>query len=160
MASTRCPAWRKPGTLIVSDDQVFESYVSVKLGKLLPDWRVSTQVHGQSLIEKHQGEGMFKLIPDRVVRKMLLQIPSGSCWTRMQGRKITASLRPTYQLFAYSSGTKESCLIYPRTDSFDKQLPPFWFQEKRFYTCFLMILTRIDWSWMRVFCLKLPTAAH
>ena len=121
--------------------QLFESYVSAKLGKQLPDWNVSTQVHGQSLIEKHQGEGMFKLIPDLKLRRGQENVIADTKWKLLdqsaRQKNYGISQADVYQLFAYSRKylanqvPRRVALIYPRTDSFDKQLPPFWFQENK-----------------------------
>ena len=121
--------------------RLFESYVSAKLGKQLPDWNVSTQVHGQSLIEKHQGEGMFKLIPDLKLRRGQENVIADTKWKLLdqsaRQKNYGISQADVYQLFAYSrkylanQEPRRVALIYPRTDSFDKQLPPFWFQENK-----------------------------
>ena len=132
---------RRALSVLFPMNQLFESFVSAKLEKPLRDWRVSTQIRGQALIEKHRGSKIFALIPDIELRRGQERVVADTKWKLLDQRsrpnKYGISQADIYQLFAYSRkylATQEQrrvILIYPRTDSFNQPLEPFWFEENK-----------------------------
>ena len=118
---------RRALSVLFPMNQLFESFVSAKLEKPLRDWRVSTQIRGQALIEKHRGSKIFALIPDIELRRGQERVVADTKWKLLDQRsrpnKYGISQADIYQLFAYSRkylATQEQrrvILIYPRTDS-------------------------------------------
>ena len=130
---------RRALSVLFPMNQVFESYVSVKLKKLLPGWHVNTQVRGRALVEKHLGKKFFNLIPDLELCQGQERVIGDIKWKLLdqndRKNNYGISQADIYQLFAYSrkylatQRQRKVILIYPRTDSFNIPLRPFWYQE-------------------------------
>ena len=132
---------RRAVSVLFPMNQVFENYVSAKLGKILRDWRMSTQVRGQALVEKHRKRKIFGLIPDLELRRGRERVVADTKWKLLdqndRSNKYGISQTDIYQLFAYSrkylatQAQRRVILIYPRSVSFYEPLEPFWFEKNK-----------------------------
>ena len=132
---------RRAVSVLFPMNQVFEDYVSAKLGKILRDWRMSTQVRGQALVEKHRKRKIFGLIPDLELRRGRERVVADTKWKLLdqndRSSKYGISQTDIYQLFAYSrkylatQAQRRVILIYPRSVSFYEPLEPFWFEKNK-----------------------------
>lgn len=119
-------------------ERVFEDYVAVKLRAQLKGWKVLTQVSGGALVEQHLGRKMFNLIPDLEIRRGSVRVIADTKWKLLDANdrpgRYGISQADVYQLFAYSrkylSGQprREVYLIYPKTETFQAPLAPFWYR--------------------------------
>jgi 5-methylcytosine-specific restriction enzyme subunit McrC len=118
---------------------VFEDYVAAKLPNLLDGWRVRTQVRGQALVERHVGGKIFRLIPDIELRRGDQRVIADTKWKLLdesdRRNRYNISQPDIYQLFAYLRkylahlDNRRVVLIYPRTETFQGPLEPFWYKE-------------------------------
>ena len=127
-------------SLLYPMSQIFESYVSSKLQRQFPHWRVRSHIRGQSLIENHRGRAKFGLIPDLELHRSDEIVIAETKWKLLNQlnprNNYGISQSDAYQLFAYlqkylpTQTHKRVFLVYPKTDVFDSALPPFWFRER------------------------------
>jgi 5-methylcytosine-specific restriction enzyme subunit McrC len=120
-------------------ESVFESYVAAKLPHQLREWRVSTKMREQALVDEHERRPMFFLEPDLVLSKGDTRVIADTKWKLIdeadRGGKYGISQFDLYQLFGYaqkylrSQQAKEVVLIYPACDTFRKPLAPFWYER-------------------------------
>ena len=120
-------------------EKVFEAYVGAKLPKQLPGWRISEQVTGRALVEEHLGRRMFELRPDLMLTSADRSAIADTKWKLIdqnsRSEKYGISQSDVYQLFGYSKkylgghAFREVLLIYPACDTFDRPLPPFWYES-------------------------------
>lgn len=132
---------RRAVSVLFPMNQVFESYVSAKLGQSLRNWRISARVRGQALVEMHRGSKIFKLVPDLEFHRGKERVIADTKWKLLdrnaRSEKYGISQADIYQLFAYSrkylstQAQRRVILIFPKTDSFDQPLEPFWFEKNR-----------------------------
>ena len=122
-------------------NQVFEDYASVKLRQKFKNWQVSTQINGQTLVDRHRGKKIFRLIPDLEFRRGKERVLADTKWKLLdqnaESEKYGISQADIYQLFAYSQkylstqSPRRVILIFPSTDTFNQPLEPFWFEKKK-----------------------------
>lgn len=131
----------KAVSMLFPMEKVFEDFVSSRLPKQFPNWIVSSQVHGQALVESHNGSVMFRLIPDLELRKRHtpVRVIADTKWKlideteRSKNYKITQA--DIYQLYAYlkkylaDQAKREVLLIYPKSESFQSPLPVFTYSD-------------------------------
>jgi 5-methylcytosine-specific restriction enzyme subunit McrC len=120
-------------------ERVFEDFVAAKLPDQLRQWRVSTQVPGQALVENHRGRKIFNLRPDLMLSRGPVKIIADTKWKLIneneRGNKYGISQADIYQLFGYSrkylenQQFREVLLIYPASDTFTSPLDSFWYRE-------------------------------
>jgi 5-methylcytosine-specific restriction enzyme subunit McrC len=124
-------------SLLFPMEQVFESYVAVKLKQQRPDWRVSTQVGTEHLVQRHNRRKLFKLKPDILIHNGLSQVIADTKWKiiAQQKPRYDISQADLYQVYTYghkylkSEDNKVVYLIYPMTDEFKTPLSPFVFED-------------------------------
>ena len=119
-------------------ESVFEAYVAAKLQQQFRDWKVSSQIGGESLVEEHLGRQMFALRPDLMLSQGHFNIVADTKWKLIdqsnRSDKYGISQADVYQLFGYArkylqnQNLREVLLIYPACETFSKPLEPFWFQ--------------------------------
>ena len=120
-------------------EKVFEAYVSAKLRRQLPKWRISEQATGRALVEEHLGRRIFELRPDLMLRSANSCVIADTKWKLIdqnnRSEKYGISQSDIYQLFGYAKKylaehtQKEVLLIYPACDTFDRPLSPFWYSS-------------------------------
>lgn len=120
-------------------ENVFESYVSVKLPKQFESWNVEVQVKGKSLIDDHLTRPLFSLRPDLLFSCKDEKVIADTKWKIVDqenlGEKYGVSQADVYQMFGYSRKYlvdrpyREVILIYPACDTFTQSLEPFWYRE-------------------------------
>lgn len=125
-------------SLLFPMEKLFERYVETKLHHQLPaSYTLKAQAASQSLCT-HQGNKMFQLRPDMLIQQGLNTIlVLDTKWklisTDVTENKYGLSQGDFYQLFAYGhkylAGKGEMLLIYPRTEPFSDELPPFDFSS-------------------------------
>ena len=120
-------------------EKVFEAYVGAKLPLQFPDWRISEQATGRALVEEHMGRRVFELHPDLMLTNAHRCVIGDTKWKLIdqnnRSDKYGISQSDIYQLFGYTKKylaghpLKEVLLIYPASDTFDRPLSPFWYEE-------------------------------
>jgi 5-methylcytosine-specific restriction enzyme subunit McrC len=130
---------RQAISMLFPMEKVFEDFVAAKLPIQFENWIVSTQVRGQSLVQRHINHRIFKLIPDLEMRRGAVRLIADTKWKLLdqtdRSGKYNITQGDIYQLFAYAKkyladqSVKEVYLIYPASDTFTKPLRAFWFQE-------------------------------
>ena len=126
--------------------KIFEQYVYKTLSSQLQDWIVRYQVQERNLVESHIGKdrgefiGRFRLKPDLEFTKKTdnLRVIGDAKWKLIDkdhGKNYDIEASDVYQMFAYAmkylecQQKKQVLLIYPKTETFDKPLAPFWFKN-------------------------------
>ena len=119
-------------------EKLFERFVEAAIRRALPhSTRIRTQARDTYLCQ-HNGAGFFQLKPDFLIEHESERMILDAKWKRLdtsaQGNKYGIAQSDFYQLFAYghkyispSQEHKELALIYPKTSTFVKPLPPFTF---------------------------------
>lgn len=125
--------------LLFPMERIFEDYVASVIRKQNSDWHISTQDTKHHLIEEHQDRSMFQLRPDIVMSKTTnwetSTIVLDTKWKLIdetnRRQKYNISQADMYQLFAYAEKykCKDVYLIYPKTETFTKNLPPFAYRK-------------------------------
>ena len=114
---------------------LFENYVAHQLRQQYPKREHKTQDRAYSLVENHRGKRIFQMKPDIVMRKeertIVLDTKRKMINENNREKKYDISQSDMYQLFAYSQkyNSDSVYLIYPRSQNFVNDLPPFQFQE-------------------------------
>jgi 5-methylcytosine-specific restriction enzyme subunit McrC len=127
--------------LLFPMEYLFEDYVAFHLRKKIPaNWRLSTQIARESLIEEHEGSSMFKLKPDLLLEGPNKQIVVlDTKWklldTLRLDKKYWISQADMYQMFAYGrkylpEGKGCLYLIYPKHEMFQTPLKIFHFEDE------------------------------
>ena len=126
-------------SLLFPMEALFEAFVAARLSRqVVRPLFVTTQSRGRHLV-RHRERDWFRLVPDILVRE-------GNCnrlvmdtkWKLLDARqadprqKYGLSERDFYQMLAYGlnyldGGRGDMALVYPKTDAFDRPLPPFLF---------------------------------
>lgn len=125
-------------SLLFPMEKLFERYVETQLRKQLPaPYSLKVQASSHSLCE-HDGEKMFQLRPDFLIRNgkenlVVLDTKWKIICSSDKTNKYGLSQSDFYQLFAYGhkhlNGIGKMLLIYPQTDKFSAELPPFDFSS-------------------------------
>jgi len=118
-------------------EKVFEDYVAGQLKRSFPEYHVSAQVSGKSLVVDHQGKSMFNMRPDLQIKKGndIICI-ADTKWKLIDqadsSDKYGISQADMYQLFAYAKkySSQRVVLIYPQTDQFSRPLASFKFDHE------------------------------
>lgn len=128
-------------------EKIFESYVSDGLQKYLSGYEFYKQDKKYHLIDKHDGQGRFGLIPDIVLRGERKILILDTKWKLIDENQVKKNYlinsSDMYQMFAYaekysqkecfnhadSTKTINLYLLYPRHDNFTSPLKVFVFHE-------------------------------
>lgn len=114
---------------------LFENYVAHQLKVQYPKREHKTQDRAYSLVDNHRWKRIFQMKPDIVMRKeertVVLDTKRKMINENNRDKKYDISQSDMYQLFAYSQkyDSDSVYLIYPRSQNFVNDLPPFQFQE-------------------------------
>lgn len=120
-------------SLLFPMERLFEGYVAAWMRKhLVPSATLTTQARSLSLCQ-HDGESMFQLRPDLMVKHKRGTWVMDTKWKRIDGSaradKYGLSQSDFYQMFAYGhtylAGAGELVLIYPHWSGLQAPLPPF-----------------------------------
>ena len=126
-------------SLLFPMEALFEAFVAACLSRqIVRPLFVRTQSRGRHLV-RHREQDWFRLVPDILIRE-------GNCnrlvldtkWKLLDARladpkqKYGLSERDFYQMLAYGlnyfdESGGDMALVYPKTDAFDRPLPPFQF---------------------------------
>ena len=128
-------------SVLFSMHSLFEKYVATVLRKRLdPEgWKLRENPRDHSLVEGHNGQPLYTLKPDLILRREQAFVVADTKWKRIK-KAGDISRDDLLQLFAYSEkylgaggrGARGPCfLIYPKTEDFQRPLPPFHFGENR-----------------------------
>ncbi len=126
-------------SLLFPMEKLYERYVATCLERRLAPRARLTRQAGSERLCRHLGQEWFLLSPDMLLTADDLRFVLDTKWKRIDsalanGRdKYGLSQTDFYQLYAYGQrylrGRGELYLIYPRTKSFSKPLPPFEFSD-------------------------------
>lgn len=125
-------------SLLFPMEKLFENHVARWLrGRLEAGASLTTQASGHTLCT-HEGQDLFQLQPDLLLRQGTCQWVLDTKWKRLdendRQNKYGLSQADFYQLFAYGQrylgGMGEMVLIYPKWKQFNVPLPPFDFDNK------------------------------
>ena len=127
-------------SLLFPMEKVFESYVEACLRRTLhPGQTLKPQAASQYLAT-HKEQSWFQLRPDFLLLEGGSTTVLDAKWKRLDASKSSAedkyglSQADFYQLYAYGqkylAGSGQLVLIYPRTATFRKPLPPFFFTKQ------------------------------
>lgn len=138
-------------SLLFQAEKLFEDFVAFLFKKYAPTYKVNPQNTKYFLVDRHSGEGMFRLRPDIVV-----EIDSGNydyeCiiidtkWKAIDSTKPDKNyfldIKDMYQLYAYGQKYKlgesktrnvivspKLLLLYPYSENFTQKLPVFTYDE-------------------------------
>jgi 5-methylcytosine-specific restriction enzyme subunit McrC len=101
---------------------------------------IKTQAAKHSIVEKHNGNTIFKLKPDLLILKGKQTVcVMDTKWKLLDAsdrrNKYGISQADMYQLYAYGhkylkgEALKELMLVYPKTDKFKEPLPSFQYED-------------------------------
>ena len=126
-------------SLLFPMEALFEAFVAARLSRqVVRPLYVRTQSRGRHLVH-HRERDWFRLVPDILVREgNRNRLVMDTKWKLLDGRlddprqKYGLSERDFYQMLAYGlnyldGGKGDMALVYPKTDVFDRPLPPFVF---------------------------------
>ena len=126
-------------SLLFPMEALFEAFVAARLSRqTVRPLFVRTQSRGRHLV-RHRDRDWFRLMPDILIRegnrtRLMLDTKWKLLDTRLDdpGRKYGLSEPDFYQMLAYGlcyldGGKGDMALVYPKTDAFDRPLPPFVF---------------------------------
>ena len=126
-------------SLLFPMEALFEAFVAARLSRqTVRPLFVRTQSGSRHLVH-HRDRSWFRLVPDILIRegdrtRLVLDTKWKLLNARLDdpGRKYGLSERDFYQMLAYGlnylEGDKgDMALVYPKTDAFDRPLPPFVF---------------------------------
>lgn len=136
--------------LLFPMEKIFESYVAHKLKKARPDSNIKTQDRTYHLIEEHRNDKKFRLKPDIVIDE---EIVADTKWKIIDQEKYKEnyfiSQSDMYQLFAYAKKykSKKLYLIYPQSETFNKELDSFYYDYKDDNKIELKVIPYIFWEW-------------
>jgi len=126
-------------SLLFPMEALFEAFVAARLSwQTVRPLFVRTQSRGHHLV-RHRDQDWFRIVPDILIRegnRTLLVLDTK--WKLLDAglddprQKYGLSERDFYQMLAYGlnyldGGRGDMALVYPRTDDFDRPLPPFLF---------------------------------
>ena len=126
-------------SLLFPMEALFEAFVAARLSRqIVPPLYVKTRSRGRHLV-RHRGQDWFRLVPDILIREgNRNRLVMDTKWKLLDERlddprqKYRLSERDFYQMLAYGlnyldGGGGDMALVYPKTDVFDRPLPPFEF---------------------------------
>ncbi len=124
-------------SLLFPMEQLFERYVEMCLRRSLPwDATLRSQASTEYLCE-HRGTSWFQLKPDMIVESAGRRWILDAKWKLLDQNldstrdKYGLSQSDLYQLFSYGerylAGSGDMFLVFPKTEKFDRPLPPFSF---------------------------------
>ncbi len=126
-------------SLLFPMEALFEAFVAACLPQqIVRPLVVRTQSRGRHLV-RHRKQYWFRLVPDILIREgNSNRLVLDTKWKLLDARqadprqKYGLSERDFYQMLAYGlnyldGGGGDVALVYPRTDEFDRPLPPFLF---------------------------------
>jgi 5-methylcytosine-specific restriction enzyme subunit McrC len=125
-------------SLLFPMEKLFERFVSQWLRTtLMPHVEIRTSARSQSLCS-HQSKSIFRLEPDIFIASHGQGWVLDAKWKLLNSSERNNNYRLSqsdfYQLFAYGQkylgGTGHMALIYPQTESFQKPLDPFHFNNE------------------------------
>ena len=124
-------------SLLFPMEALFEAFVAARLSRqIVRPLYVRTQSRGRHLV-RHREQDWFRLVPDILIRDgNHNRLVMDTKWKLLDARqadprqKYGLSERDFYQMLAYGLNYLDGgdmALIYPKTDAFDRPLPPFVF---------------------------------
>jgi 5-methylcytosine-specific restriction enzyme subunit McrC len=132
-------------SLLYPMERIFEDYVAHCLRANLYDYfktgcTLKTQAAKHSLVDEHEGKGIFSLRPDLLVLQgREVQCVMDTKWKLLDAsdrkNKYGISQADMYQLYAYGhkylkgAAEKSLMLIYPKTEFFQEPLPDFTYED-------------------------------
>ena len=123
-------------SLLFPMEKLFEKYVAKQLKiQLNKKFELKTQLASQYLV-KYEDKKLFQLKPDLAItenKKLIIILDTKWKLLNTDSKKYDLSQNDLYQLFAYGhkylEGKGDLVLIYPKTQSFEIPLPPFYYSE-------------------------------
>ena len=123
-------------SLLFPMEKLFEKYVAKQLKiQLNKKCELKTQLASQYLV-KYEDKKLFQLRPDLAItenKKLVIILDTKWKLLNTDSKKYDLSQNDLYQLFAYGhkylEGKGDLVLIYPKTQSFEIPLPPFYYSE-------------------------------
>jgi len=123
-------------SLLFPMEKLFEKYVAKQLKiQLNKKSELKTQLASQYLV-KYEDKKLFQLKPDLAItenKKLIIILDTKWKLLNTDSKKYDLSQNDLYQLFAYGhkylEGKGDLVLIYPKTQSFEIPLPPFYYSE-------------------------------
>ncbi|MCY3627524.1 MAG: McrC family protein [Gammaproteobacteria bacterium] len=137
------PGQHEVFSMLFDMNRVFENYVAAKLNSNLSEWQIEPKVERKYLVEEHENQNAFELIPDLELKQKAKSefkfnsVIADAKWKLLDETKpsFAISRSDVYQLFAYAKkfmidqDLKIVVLIYPKTEQFGEPLQPFWFKK-------------------------------
>ena len=123
-------------SLLFPMEKLFEKYVAKQLKiQLNKKFELKTQLASQYLV-KYEDKKLFQLKPDLAItenKKLIIILDAKWKLLNTDSKKYDLSQNDLYQLFAYGhkylEGKGDLVLIYPKTQSFEIPLHPFYYSE-------------------------------
>ena len=123
-------------SLLFPMEKLFEKYVAKQLKiQLNKKFELKTQLASQYLV-KYEDKKLFQLKPDLAItenKKLIIILDTKWKLLNTDSKKYDLSQNDLYQLFAYGhkylEGKGDLVLIYPKTQSFEIPLHPFYYSE-------------------------------
>ena len=138
-------------SLLFQAEKLFEDFIAYLFRKYAPTYNVHSQNQKYFLVDKHNGKGMFKLIPDIVVETgenslnyecIIIDTKWKAIDSTRPDKQYLLSMKDLYQLYAYGQKYKlgqseevgeevipKLVLLYPYSEKFTEQLPEFIYDE-------------------------------
>lgn len=128
-------------------EKIFEAYVSAGIQKFITSYNLNKQDRRYFLIDKHDGQSRFRLIPDNVLRSDKSILVLDTKWKIIDEKKVTKNYfidsSDMYQMYAYGEKyLRKECicnkdmpksiklyLLYPRHANFTTPLKVFLFHD-------------------------------
>ncbi len=123
-------------SLLFPMEKLFEKYVAKQLKiQLNKKFELKTQLASQYLVQ-YEDKKLFQLKPDLAItdnKKLIIILDTKWKLLNTDSKKYDLSQNDLYQLFAYGhkylEGKSDLVLIYPKTQSFEIPLSPFYYSE-------------------------------
>lgn len=138
-------------SLLFKAEKIFEDFIAYLFKKYAKDYNVYSQNAKYFLVDKHNGNGRFKLKPDIVVetdknnpkyRCVIIDTKWKAIDENRPDRNYLIDMKDMYQMYAYGQKYRQNqteelgleiipnlVLIYPYTQSFTEKLPEFIYEE-------------------------------
>lgn len=138
-------------SLLFQAEKLFEDFIAYLFRKHATTYNVHPQNHKYFLVDKHEGRGMFKLIPDIVIESdktnlhyecVIIDTKWKAIDSTRPDKQYLLSMKDLYQLYAYGQKYKlgqsiemgeevipKLVLLYPYSEKFTEKLPEFIYEE-------------------------------
>ena len=138
-------------SLLFQAEKLFEDFIAHLFRKHATTYNVHSQNHKYFLVDKHEGRGMFKLIPDIVIESdktslhyecVIIDTKWKAIDSTRPDKQYLLSMKDLYQLYAYGQKYKlgqsveigeevipKLVLLYPYSENFKEKLPEFIYEE-------------------------------